>query len=243
MRATLLLDAAFALAMGVLYLYVARLVGARQVSSPGARRALRGFVVWWLALAAYTALDGARSLLAAFDVLDREPHAILAYAALAPLVVALWGLVDYLVYIHTGTQRWRRAILVGHVALGAFLFALVVYRHPIGAEALDWDVPVLYERALSGPLYFLAIGAVLGPVLGASAGYLSLAFRVRDPASRARIFTVGGAFFAWFGIAALASATQLAQWYWWPLAADAIALAATLVILGAYRTPRPEAGA
>lgn len=221
--------------MSVLDLYVARLVSRRRASSPEAARALRSFSIWWYGLAATTAVGALRELLAALGVIERTPHATLTYAIIPILVVALWGLVDYLVYVHTGSARWRHAILVSHLVIGACLFGLVVYLHPLGATVADWEAPVVYEKSLSGPLLGIALVLLLGPVLFASLGYFSLAFRTRDAFARRRILTVSGAFLAWFGSAALASALRLDERAWWPLAADAIAVAATLVVLLAFR--------
>lgn len=235
MRATLALDAALALALSVLYAYVGNLVLARRASSADAERALRSFGAWWYGLALVTAIGGLREIIAAAGMLERPPHAFLTYATLVPLVLALWGLFDYLVYVHTGSTRWRSAILLGHVALSAFLFGLVVYLHPLGATVSDWSAPIVFENGLEGPVLYVTLAALLGPVIAASLAYLGLAFRTSDRAARRRIFTVSGAFLLWFGTAALGAALGWDRTFWWPPTANAIALAATLVVLAAFR--------
>ncbi|HWH09341.1 MAG TPA: hypothetical protein VNX21_09080 [Candidatus Thermoplasmatota archaeon] len=238
MKPTLLVDAALALAIALLYARVGLQMQRRLATTRDGARALRSFALWWHALAALTALGALRSLLGGLDVLHRAPHATLTFLGVLLLPAALAGLVDYLAYIYAGTPRWRRPIYAAHAAMAAFFLGLVVWMHPIGVAARDWSVPIQYENQLGGPLLALALALVLAPVLAGSAAYLTLAFRVRDPTARFRIVTVSGAFLAWFGSAALANALGWSQWYWWPLVARGIALGATLLILLAYNPPR-----
>lgn len=237
MMPTLLVDALFALSLALLYGYVARLMARRPTSTPEAASALRSFVVWWAGLGATTLLGGLRSALAGLDVLNRGLHAALLYLTIPALVAALWGLVDYLVYVHTGDRRWRLPILVGHALMGVFIFMVTVWMHPLGVRAEPWSVPFDYEHALGGPLLALVLLLILAPTLAASLGYLALAFRTRDPTARFRIVTVSSAFLLWFGSAALASVAGWGEASWWPLASRAIALGATLLVLFAYQPP------
>jgi hypothetical protein len=236
---TLLLDATLAVVLGGLYVFVGRTFGQRPVSTPESRQARQAFTLWWYALAAITFVEAARTVLAAFGVLDLRLHAALAYLGLPLLALALWGLVYYLLFIYTGTARWRRASMAGHAALGAFLVGLVAWMRPEGVTAGDWTAPLAYAHTLEGPLLLAVATLLLAPVLAVASSYLSLALWVDDRIARARILTVSGAFLLWFGSAALASGFGWTGWYWWPLVARGIALGSTLLVLLAYQPAFP----
>lgn len=239
MKPTLLADAALALALAALYAYVARVVRDRPTTSRDADRAKGAFVTWWVCLAGLTLVGGVRSALGGLDVLHVGVHAALSYLTLPLLVAALWGLVDYLLYIYTGSARWRGVTMAAHAALGVFFLGLVAWMGPRGVTASDWSVTMEHARPLQGALLGVALALILLPTLLAAGAYLTLAFRVRDRTARYRIAMVSGAFLLWFGSAAVASALGGARWwYWWPLAARGVALFATLLILAAYRPPR-----
>jgi hypothetical protein len=236
---TLLLDAASAAVLGGLYAFVGNLFSRRPVSSPEALQARRAFTLWWYGLSALTLVGALRHFLAGAGILDLGLHVTLGYLLIPVLAAALWGLVYYLLFIYTGSSRWRMATLVGHAALGIVLLGLVAWMGPERVVAEDWSATIVYARELTGPPLFLVAAAILAPVLFAASAYLTLAFRVEDPKARARIFTVSGAFLLWFGSSALASAFGWTDWYWWPLAARGIAFVSTLLILLAYQPAFP----
>ena len=236
--ATLLLDAVLALATAGLFAYVGAVVRRRPTSSADAQGALRAFATWWWGLATLTALGALRNLLAAGGVLDVGLHRGMTYLTLVPLAAALWGLVAYLVYVQTGSTRWRVPILVLHAAIGAYFVLLIAWLHPIGVAVGDWRVTMEYEQTLGGPLLAGTLIALLGPTLVSAALYFALFFRVRDPVARYRIGMVAGAILVWFGSSALATTLGWGEWYWWPLVSRAISMGGALVVLLAYRPPR-----
>lgn len=238
MRGTLLLSAALGLALALLYVYVGRVVRARHIDDPHSARARDAFSFWWFGFAAFTLTGAAQHALGGIDILDRGIFAALTYLSIGPLVAALWGLLYYLVYIYVGHGRYYTPILVAHVAIAIFLFVLIARMHALSVTATDWDTDVIYEHPLEGALRAFVLALLLVPILIAAVAYLSLAFRTHDLRTRFRIFTVSGAFIAWLGSLGLASAVGWNDWYWWPLASRAIALAATILILAAFRPPR-----
>lgn len=243
MRPLLLLDAVLTLITALLYLYVGLVVSKRPTTTPDGTSANRSFAIWWGALAATTLLGALRDLIGAFEVTHRAPHTILTYLTLPILTAALWGLVDYLAYLYTGSKAVRRVVLGIHLLIGAFLFGLIVYLNPVSVELDTWNARTVYEHEMTGPLLGLVIAAILGPVLLASVAYFTLAFRTEDQAARARIFTVSGAFIFWFGGSALGAATGLNAWAYWPIASRAFGIIAALLILYAFKRPRDAAAA
>lgn len=241
--ATLAIDAGLALATSALYAYVGRLTLSRPAGEPDGRLAIRLFAVWWFGLAVVTVVGAGRALLAAAGILDLPLHTALGFGALLPLVAALWGLLYYLLYIYTGNRRFFWPVTVAHAAILVYFTYLTLWLRPTGVVVSDWSVTTSNANELAGPALGFALFLILGPVLIAALGYGSLIFRTTDPTTRYRVGMVSGAFLLWFGSAGLAVATGLGLpveqggWYWWPLAARAIGLFSTLLILGAYRPP------
>jgi hypothetical protein len=237
-QTTLAINAGLGLATALLYAYVARIIAARPTTTPDATKAKRAFVLWWGALAVTSGIGAAQQLLAAVGLVDIGVHATLAFFSLPPLMLALAGLLQYLVYIHTGSLRWHHWILAAHLALALVYFALVAWLRPLSVTASDWTVTMDYERESPGWLTPFALVTIIVPVLLASAAYFTLAFRTKDRLARFRIFTVSGAFLLWFGSSGLAGVVGWNDWYWWPLVARGIGLVSTLMILFAYRPGR-----
>lgn len=237
--ATLLSDAALASFAAALYAYTGRLVARRPVENLDSRTAQQAFVCWWYGLGVVTALGAVGSLLGALGHVDLDTHVALRVLTIPFLAVLLWGLVYYLTFIHTGKKRLIVPITVFHLLLLAGYTYLVVWLHPTGVSVEAWDVELVDERDIAGPLAVAVYGALVGPVLFAAFGYLSLFFRTRDPHQRYRIALVSGSFIAWFGAVLLAAILDLeARIAWWPLASRLIALGATALVLLAFRPPR-----
>lgn len=236
--ATLLMDAVLATATALLFAYVGGIALRRDVPSKDGRHAMRLFAVWWFGLALVTLLAAARSTLAFLGSLDLRTHALLGDLSLVPLVALLWGLVSYLAYVYTGSRRVFLPITVLHGAMLAFYAYVTLTRRPTGIRVEDWAVPLDYETTLSPAVTGIALVTLLLPTLVGAFAYGTLFFRTEDRSARYRIAMTSGAFLLWFGAAALAGITPLGDWYWWPLAARAIGLVATLMILAAYRPPR-----
>jgi len=235
---TLTLDATLAAITAVLFAYAGWLTIARQVQTDDGRRATRRFSVWWFGLAALTFASTVNEALAAAGDLDVTTHRVLGDLSIAPLVLALWGLVSYLVYIYTGSPRTFAPITIFHVVVLAFLIGLVAYLTPTGVAVTDWGVQVQYAETVSTPVVALLILAILAPALVGAGLYGTLYFRTSDRTARYRIGMTSGAFLLWFGVAAIASPTHLSSWYWYPLVSRAIGIVATIMVILAYRPPR-----
>lgn len=235
---SLLLNASLGLASAAVYGYVGRLMARRVVHHDGSRLAMRLFAVWWYGVAVFTLLGVAPSVLAAFGLTSLPLQATLAFAALAPLCAALWGLLFYLLYIYTGNRRLIVPLGVAHVGIYAFFTYVLAWLQPVGVIVDTWQVRLAYANELQGPVRAATLLALLGPVTLAALAYGSLYFRTRDRTSHYRVLMVAGAFLFWFGSAALANTTRLGQLDWWPPMSRAVGLIATLIVLAAYRPPR-----
>jgi hypothetical protein len=241
-QGTLAFDAAFALATGALYVYVGLLVRSRATPEADARLANRMFAVWWFGLAATNVLSAARNLLVAAGIETLDVHVALSFAGVVPLVLLLWGLTYYLAFIYTGRQRLFVPITIFYAVLLAAFAYLLWWLQPRGVDVDKWSVGLQNAREgqIGGPLIAGILFSILGPILLLSVGYATLYFRTDDKTARYRIALVSGAFILLFGSALLrATVPALKDWVDWPVASRVIGLVSTLMVLAAYKPPRP----
>lgn len=236
---TLLVDGLVGLAIASVYAYVARVFHQRSIGHQDSRLAGRAFIVWWLSLALLTALGAARSILAGVDVLTLHVHEAITTATLPFMCLALWGLVYYLFYVHSGSRAWLVPVTAYHALLFLAFAYLVAWLEPTRIEATAWRVDAHNARALEGvPLVAVTL-SILAPALIAAAMYGSLFFRTEDAMARYRIGLVSAAFVAWFGSSLLASTLRLHEAFsYWPLVSRFLGLLAALAVAAAYRPPR-----
>lgn len=240
MRADLIAQAAFTLATGVLYLWVARFVVRRELS-PEARPANRLFATWWLSLGLLYALSAAHTAAAGFGFTSLAITIVWLDVLLLIICAALWGLLGYLLYLYTGSRRLFVPLAFAYGAFAAALIALFAWRDPIGYKEGGIGVQIEYARQLSnGPQLILGLAVSL-PILVAAVAYGSLYFRVKAKAPRYRIGMVAGAFLFQFGWSVLSTLLDLNDKYpdsfglyvW----RQAVAIIVPIVIVIAYRPP------
>lgn len=235
---TLTVAGLLTLASALLYASVGALMLRRPASDADTRLALSLFGVWWIGLAVSSGVGAARSLLAAADVTDLNLHWALSIVSLVAVVVALWGLVYYLLFVYLG-KRWILApVTVFHAALLVWFLWLTLALEPTAVKVNTWNVGMDYARPASAGVSTAALVLILAPALVAAFGYGSLFFQTDDRTARYRVAMVAGAFLLWFGSSAIATPIGWTTWYWWPLVAQVIALLATLMVLAAYVPPR-----
>jgi hypothetical protein len=230
-----------ALATGLVYGYVARLVLQRR-TSPEARRANDAFATWWACFGLLEGVAGAYQVANAFGYQDLTLIVTVLDLVFLLLVAAIWGLVYYLVYLYTGSSRpfWPLAFAYGSLAAG--LLYLLAWLDPSGFNANG----TLATARVLPPAVGVALGLVLAlPIVVAAVAYGSLYFRVDGRAQRFRIAIVAGSFLAWFLWSTVSSLLQLST----RSASDAtlrstlavvnaaIALAVPVLVVLAYKLP------
>ncbi|MGQ0536532.1 MAG: hypothetical protein ACT4PT_10715 [Methanobacteriota archaeon] len=194
------------------------------------------FALWWYGLAGSTALGGLVTILALADALTLGLFLIESYLALAIVLVALWGLLYYLI-----AKVWRPralgAALVGLYALNYLVIAQALLSwHAVGIRENEWNVALDYEDQTTGSLVVVLLLLVL-PQLVAAEGNLALSLRDRDRTERFRGTIVSLAILVWFGSAIAAAVSGLSQSTAWQLASRLISLSAALVTLIAFEPP------
>lgn len=221
---------------------VVGLVVLRRPTSSEARAASVAFGLWWLGIGASVLANALKEACVAFAV-HETPAAVAAlvaveYASVAALVVAVGGLVYYLVYLFTGRRGALLPIAAFYAAYGLVALALVSNMEPSGVEPGKWFVQWAHERPQQGGgLLTLLVLLLLLPQIVGSGLYLSLRSRVAEPLARYRVTMVGSAILAWQGIQLVAPFLALGRFEWWQAGGRLVGLAAALVVLLAYLPP------
>lgn len=229
------------LLIAALFVYVAMIV-ARRSTSAKAHRASLAFAAWWGGVGVTIFTNALREGLAAGG-LHNAPAAralldLWQYVYVVALVVAVAGLVYYLVYLYTGNGRWFWPLVAFYSAYGLTALALIARMQPAGVTPGKWFVTWAYVNPQAGGAIFLVLVLLLLlPQIVGSALYLSLRRRLQDPMGRYRVTMVGGAILVWQSIQLLAPFVRLGQFEWWQAGGRLMGLAAALIVLAAYRPP------
>lgn len=236
---TLLAAAAFAFIAAGLYTYVGAMLARRRVSGE-AQLAATLFAVWWLGLAATTAIGGVLDILGAFSLASLPTVLTLTMFNLLVVCVALWGLLFYLVYLFTGRRGVLLPLSAFYVAYYALLVYFIVSGNPVGVEIRRWNVALDYAIDLSAnPLWTPVLLLLLVPQIAGALAYFTLYFRVKDRTSRYRVALVSWSIIIWFTTVLVAAGTGLSTADDYQLASRFLGLGAALAILFAYRPPGP----
>lgn len=227
------------LATGALYFIVGRLILRREVAA-SERAANRLFATWWIALAILYGAVASSNLASAFGVRDLIVAVALLEALLVLICVALWGLMGFLLYVYTGTNRWLTALAVFYGLLAVGFLWLIEWMSPTGfKEPTGTDLAFENQLGDSGSIVVGLLFSV--PIFAGALAYASLAFRVRGPAPRYRIGMVAGAFLVQFGWSIVSATLGLARKYPDSVALlvvqQAIAIAVPIFVILAYRPP------
>lgn len=233
----MLVGAALHIVAAGLYAYVGSIMLQRETSG-SARRAMVMFATWWFALGSMQALSAFRIGLFASGIDSLDVFKTLSIVGVLPLVVALWGLLYYLLYLHTGKEGIFWPLTLGYGLLYVYFVYLVVWLNPTAVEFRNFTVLLVNERQLAGAQLQAVMVLLLGPVATASILYGSLFFRLKERMHRYRIGLVSVSFFIWVGVfPVLGIVTGLNKSEWWPLASRALGLLVPILIIAAYRPP------
>ena len=234
---THLISTLFSIASAAIYGYVAARLHQRTISDPAARLAWQLFGLWWYSLAATTLVGGILHLLGAFNLVSLPFFVALTYINILLICIALWGLLYYLVYLFTGSQRFLVPLTIFYVLYYVLLVYYITVSDPIGVEIARWTTQLVYTHPLTGPFFALALVLLVFPQILASLAYFTLFFRVREATQRYRVLLVSWCIILWFGSAFVASVAGLSREDWWQILSRLIGLGAALGILCAYLPP------
>lgn len=195
-EATLVVAALATLAVSATYGFVGLRLArdARLVSAPG--RALAYFAGWWLATSLNQLLGGALYFMAAFGQLDLSLHVSYVFVQRLLLSLSLVGLMQYLLYLHTGREWvWHLAVFYGVYYVSQVY--LVLSRDPIGVASFGWRTDLVYAST-AAPIWELAgLMIIVPPILGALA-LVRVYRRVEGRTRRFRVAMLAGGFVVWW---------------------------------------------
>lgn len=235
---TLMFGAALSILSAFIYFYVGRVLSRRRVANPDARLAWTLFVVWWYALASSTLIGAVLSMLGAFSIAGLPLFVTLTQVNLLAICIALFGLMYYLIYLFTGSQRLLVPLIVFYIAYYILVIYYVQARMPVGVSIGRWSATLRYELPPEGSLFIFVLVLLIFPQVIGSLAYFTLYFRVKTTTQRYRILLVSWSILIWFMSAFLASIAGLSEQDWWQVTSRLIALSASLAILLAYN-PSP----
>ena len=236
---TLAVAAVLAAGVALVYLHVGRVLMARRVTGE-MRKALALFATWWIATAVNILLGSTTNAAAAFGWTDLGLQVTYVVLQRLLLVIALVGLLHYLLVL----VRGRAPLLALIVFYGLYLVYLVatVYRNePVGVYVGDWRTDLEYARPVAEPglpdlVSFLLL---IVPPVGLSIAAVVVARRLPSSqvAQRNRITLVGLALIVWWIVAVLAGQRQALDQDWYQIFNRFLDLGMALLILVAYDTP------
>lgn len=231
---TLLFGAALTILSAVIYFYVGRVLSRRRVANPDARLAWTLFVVWWYALASSTLIGAILSLLGAFNIAGLPLFVTLTQVNLLTICIALFGLMYYLIYLFTGSQRLLIPLILFYIAYYILVIYYVQVSMPVGVSIGRWNATLEYGQPAGGSLFLVVLVLLIFPQVIGSLAYFTLYFRVKTATQKYRILLVSWSILIWFLSAFLASIAGLGQQDWWQVTSRLIGLSASLAILLAY---------
>lgn len=228
--ATLLLAGIVSILTGVVFASVALAIG-RRPTPREMRRANLTFGLWWGLLGAYLVVQGAVTVVAAYDALTLDAYLATRLLIIPLLAGAVGCLMHHLVYLYTGSERWSAAAGLAYAPIGGLL-AYATFGTAQELRVSEWLV-TLDDSGAPYRLAYVLVG--IPPILG-SLAYLALLRRVQDPLQRMRVWLVSLSIIAYVGsgLAARLAATDAVK----VVTLVGLGIAAASLVLVAYHPPR-----
>jgi hypothetical protein len=218
------------------YLYVGGRLS-RRASSPETRVPALQFALFWIGLAASTALGGVESLLAVFGTPPLAVVVAFMYYDIAVVAVALWGLISYLYFLYTGRSGFLPVTFLYVLEYGLLVYYTAA-GNPNGVTVVYGSPGLTFRTPLVGPITDLAVLILVIPEFVAGFAYLRLYFRSHDRTVRYRIALVSGGILGWFFLDLLSLGARSGGNPVWLLVGQLLLFAAALTVVIAYYPPR-----
>lgn len=233
---TLALSAVITLVVGATYAVSSHRIATTPAQSPGAKRALSLFALWWACLAVNMTVAGAAYIAGATSVLTFEVQFAVALLQRLLLVISMVGLMYYLLYLLTG----RELLVPLVVTYGTYYLALVyafVQNAPDTLVVGDWRTDVVPSSPVQGWSSALAFFMVILPPVAAALAYFRLFFQVEDRTTKFRIAFIAWPIVVWWVLAVLAGQRWFLDSGPLQVTQRVLSLLAALSVLAAYHPP------
>ncbi|MBX3047712.1 MAG: hypothetical protein KIT46_08230 [Anaerolineales bacterium] len=168
-------------------------------------RAWWHYRLWWLLTAAGALVGLLAIALLALGVNNLWLHLFLSTGGSIFVLVALWGLLSYLLYVYSGRHRLGTVLAVMYAAMILSVLYITFWLGPVSVRLDAWGTAINFENTLAPNvllIYSLSLALLLGlPPFLAAAGFFVLSLRVKEhsPKLRARVVSLGLMFL--FGVA------------------------------------------
>lgn len=236
MQATLALGALVTASAAILFGLAGRLVARREVPPPS-RAANLAFSAWWWSAASIMLLLCAGNVLGLAGVMDVDLHVALLHVKALPLSLALGSLMFYLLFLFTGRQGVLKPVAAAYAAHFAFTTWFFGQAGPWTTQVTTWDVRVVPEEPMHGPLGVLFGALLAGPFILTCVGYLLLAFRVGSREQRFRVGLIALSLGQWFLVLLVSFLLGLEDREWFSLLYQVPGLVAGVLVVVAFRPP------
>ncbi len=234
----------------VLYAFIGWRLSQKTYADPDSARAWTGFRTWWYGMAANNVVTFFAILLFVAGVTNLSLHVAFKILNIVLPSLALWGLLSYLVYVFTGSQRARTVLTVFYVAFAVALVFGIIALQPISVRQEAWSIELnnavvatdLGTGAAIAIFLSFILSIALPPVI-AAIGFFMLFFRVKERSQKYRSIMVPAGIMILFGLSILVPlllipfGIQIAQVSWWPVTIRVLGVLALIMIYWAYYPP------
>jgi hypothetical protein len=236
---TLVAGSLMTVAEGLVYVYIGRRLGHRNVSED-ARRAVRFFALWWLSIGANKALAGLVGLGAAFGRVSIDLYTVVLHLNLAILCVSLASLLYYFVYLFSGRKGAILPIAIFYAGFYILLTYNLFLAAPKEIRLLNWRTDYVAAQTTPPALGLVIVGLLVVPQAIGALSHFVLYFRTQDPIQKHRIALVSWSIVAWTVSIALILTRAFDESAALQLLSRVIGVAAAIAGWAAYRVPPPR---
>lgn len=160
-------------------------------------RAWWHYRLWWLLTAAGALVGLLAIALWALGVDNLWLHLFLSTGGSILVLMALWGLLSYLLYVYSGRHRLGTALALMYATMILSVLYITFQLGPVGVRLDAWGTAINFANTLDPNVlmaYSLGLVLLLGlPPFLAAAGFFILSLRVKEhsPRLRARVVSLG----------------------------------------------------
>jgi hypothetical protein len=244
----------FALALylvsAMLYAFIGMRLSQKTFPDTDSARAWNGFRIWWYGMAVNSAINFLSVLLFAMGITDLTVHLILKVANIIVPSLALWGLLSYLLYVFTGSQRSNLVLTIFYVLFAVALMYGTFALQPTGVRMDEWNTGLVnaVDVATLGPgaglvIFLSFILAIALPPFLAAIALFTLFFRLKERSQKYRSVMVPAGIMILFGISTILPlllwpfGIQVGQLSWWPVTIRILGVLGLVVIYWGYYPP------
>lgn len=235
--ATLTAGTAMAAVAGLLFLFIAYLIGQRPAAGERAF-ARTAFAFWAFAMGLHSLSSASSSFLAALGWIDVAGYAAFSFVNVALISLALWGISYYFAYLLTGKESAWIPLAFLYAGVYIYLVYFLAASDPSGLRIGRWRASLVFENRLPTAFTQAAVALVTVPQALGALVYTTLFKRLNSRTQRYRVVLISASTFLWSASIFFASTARFARLDTFQIANRVMLLAAGAAILAAYMPPK-----